>query len=96
MPEFAGFILAPLIIYFAFKLGAEGRGPSITRALACSHGLFLMTHIPVALLMTYALGFYALVWAAREKRLADRAFAVSLGISIALIISGDLLDSIIS
>jgi 6-pyruvoyl-tetrahydropterin synthase related domain len=85
MPEFAGFILAPLIIYFAFKLGTEGRARHYA-GLGLFHGLFLMTHIPVALLMTYALGFYALVWAARERdwRIALR---VSLGISIALIIS---------
>ena len=85
MPEFAGFILVPLIIYFAFKLGTEGRARHYA-GLGFFHGLFLMTHIPVAFLMTYALGFYALVWAARERdwRIALR---VSLGISIALMLS---------
>lgn len=84
MPEFVGFILVPLIIYFAFKLGAEGRARHYA-GLGLFHGLFLMTHIPVAFLMTYALGFYALVWAARERdwRIALR---VALGISIALML----------
>lgn len=85
MPEFVGFILVPLIIYFAFKLGTEGRARHYA-GLGFFHGLFLMTHIPVAFLMTYALGFYALVWAARERdwRIALR---LSLGVSIALMLS---------
>src|SRR5437773_6553752 len=85
MPEFVGFILVPLIIYFAFKVGAEGRARHYA-GLGLFHGLFLMTHIPVAFLMTYALGFYALVWAARARDWRI-AFRVSLGVSIALVLS---------
>lgn len=85
MPEFVGFILVPLIIYFAFKVGAEGRARHYA-GLGLFHGLFLMTHIPVAFLMTYALGFYALVWAARARDWRI-AFRVGLGVSIALVLS---------
>lgn len=85
MPEFAGFILVPLIMYFAFKVGTEGQLRHYA-GLGLFHGLFLMTHIPVAFLMTYALAFYALVWAARERNWRI-AFRMSAGISIALILS---------
>jgi hypothetical protein len=84
MPEFAGFVLVPLIVYFAFKLGADGHARYYA-GLGFFHGLFLMTHIPVAFLMSYALAFYAIVWAVRERnpRIAVRIFS---GIAIALIV----------
>jgi hypothetical protein len=86
MPELAGFVLAPLIIYFAFKLGSFGRARYYA-GLGFFHGLFVMTHIPVAFLMSYALMFYALVWAARERdwRIAVRIIS---GIAIAFVLSG--------
>ncbi|MEK6304437.1 MAG: 6-pyruvoyl-tetrahydropterin synthase-related protein [Acidobacteriota bacterium] len=76
MPEFVGFVLVPLIIYFAFKLGAYGRARYYA-GLGLVHGLFLLIHIPVAFLMTYALAFFAVVWAARERdpKIAVRVFA---------------------
>ncbi|HTG18178.1 MAG TPA: 6-pyruvoyl-tetrahydropterin synthase-related protein, partial [Blastocatellia bacterium] len=85
MPELAGFVLAPIIIYFAFKLGSFGRARYYA-GLGFFHGLFVMTHIPVAFLMSYALMFYALVWAARERdwRIAAR---ITSGIAIAFVLS---------
>jgi hypothetical protein len=86
MPELAGFVLAPLIIYFAFKLGSIGRARYYA-GLGFFHGLFVMTHIPVAFLMSYALMLYAVVWAARERdwRIAAR---ITSGIAIAFVLSG--------
>jgi uncharacterized membrane protein len=85
MPEFVGFILVPLIIYFAFKTASSGK-PRDLAGLGFCHGVFLMTHIPVAFLMTYALGFFGAVWAAKERdwRIASR---VASGIAIALALS---------
>lgn len=85
MPEFVGFILVPLIIYFAFRLGTEGKTRHYA-GLGFFHGLFLMTHIPVAFLMTYLLGFYAIVRAVRERdwRIALR---LGLGVSISIMLS---------
>lgn len=85
MPEFLGFILVPLIIYFAYKVGTNGTARHYA-GLGLFHGLYLMTHAPVALLLTYALGLYALVWAARKKdwRIVGR---LGIGISIAFIFS---------
>lgn len=84
MPEFVGFVLVPLIVYFAFKLGSDGRARYYA-GLGFFHGLFLVTHIPVAFLLSYALVFYAVVWAARQRdlRIAVRIFS---GIAIALLV----------
>lgn len=85
MPEFVGFILVPFIIYFAFKTASSGKARHLA-GFGLFHGVFLMTHIPVAFLMTYALGFFGIVWAAKERdwRIASR---VASGIAIALAIS---------
>lgn len=85
MPEVVGFILVPLIIYFAFKTAFYGKGRDLA-GLGLCHGVFLMTHIPVGFLMTYALGFFGIVWAAKEREWRI-AFRVSSGIAIALAIS---------
>jgi hypothetical protein len=85
MPEFIGFILVPLIIYFAFKTVSTGKARHLA-GLGFFHGVFLMTHIPVAFLMTYALGLLGIAWAVKERnwRIAAR---VAAGIVIALAIS---------
>ena len=80
MPQFMGFVFLPLIVYFAFKVGRWGRAYNYA-GLALFYGLFLMTHAPVALLTTYALAFYALVWAAREK---DWKIALRIGTGMAI------------
>lgn len=86
MPEFAGFVLVPLIVYFAFKLGESGQARYYA-GLGLVHGLFLMTHIPVAFLMSYALAVYALVWAFRDRD-AGIAIRIFLGMALALAVGG--------
>ena len=82
MPELQGFIFVPAALYFAYKLGVEGR-PRQYAGLAVFYGLFLMTHFPVAYLLTYTLALYAVVWAylARDIRIAVR---VAVGMIIGL------------
>lgn len=84
MPEIAGFVLVPLIVYFAFKLGSDPRARYYA-GLGFFHGLFLMTHIPVAFLMSYALAFYAVFWAVgqRDPKIAVRIFS---GIAFACVV----------
>jgi hypothetical protein len=87
MPEFIGFVLLPLIIYFAFKLGAVG-GAQHYAGLALFYGLHLITHFPVSYLFTYGLALYALVWAARDrdwKIVLRIAAGMALGLSLSAI-----------
>ena len=79
-PELIGFINIPLVLYFAYKVGTEGRWRHYA-GLAFFYGLHWLTHLPVALLFSYALAFYAVVWAARER---DLKIAVRIGIGMAL------------
>jgi hypothetical protein len=84
MPEFMGFILVPAIVYFAFKLGSSGR-LGYFAGLGFFHGLFLMTHFPVAYLMTYILAFYAVILAV-TKRDWRISFRIGSGIALALLL----------
>ena len=70
----------PLILYFAYKVGTEGRWRHYA-GLAFFYGLHWLTHLPVALMFSYALAFYAVVWAARER---DLKIAVRIGVGMAL------------
>ncbi len=79
-PELIGFINLPLILYFAYKVGTEGRWRHYA-GLAFFFGLHWLTHLPVALLFSYTMAFYAVVWAARER---DLKIAVRIGIGLAL------------
>jgi len=85
MPQFMGFVFLPLVIYFAFRLGSQSRARYYA-GLGLVYGVYLMTHFPVAYLMTYTLAFYALIWAAREKdwRIALR---IALGMAIGLMLA---------
>jgi hypothetical protein len=80
LPQFMGFIFLPLVVYFAFKVGSGGRAYDYA-GLALFYGLFLMMHSPVSLLMTYALAFYALAWAARDR---EWKIALRIGIGMAI------------
>ena len=87
VPQFVGYVFVPLIVYSAFKLGRRGRARHYA-GLGLTFGLYLLTHLPVALLLTYALGFYGMVWAAKERdhRIALRiAGGVSLGLLLGAI-----------
>ena len=80
MPEFIGFILVPAIIYFTFQLGTCGKARYFA-GLGFFHGIFILTHFPVAYLMTYALAFYAVSRAVRDR---DWKIAVRIGLGVAL------------
>ena len=84
MPELQGFIFVPLILYFAFKVGAEAKLRHYA-GLGLFYGLYLMTHFPVAYLFTYTLTLYGLIWAwrARDWKIALRiAVGMSLGLML--------------
>lgn len=66
LPQFVGYAFLPLIVYFAFKLGRQGRARYYA-GLGLTLGGYLLTHLPVAFMLTYALGFYGLVWSVRER-----------------------------
>ena len=80
MPELQGFILVPLILYFAFKAGAEAKALHIA-GLGLFYGLYLLTHFPVAYLLSYTLVVYALVWAFSAR---DWKIALRLGVGMGL------------
>lgn len=85
LPELQGFVLAPLIMYFAFKAGSRGRLTDYA-GLGLCQGVYYVTHFPVAYLMTYTVAFYALVWALSKKdwRILLR---VGIGMTLALAFS---------
>jgi len=85
LPEFAGFVLMPMIVYFFIKVGKRGKLNDYA-GLGLFYGLHLLTHLPVSYMFTYALAFYALVWAVSERdwRLLLRLAA---GMSLGLLLS---------
>jgi len=84
MPQLLGFTFLPLVLYFAFRSGAFGRARDYA-GLGLCYGLYLITHAPVSFLMTYAIAFYGLVWAARQRdwRVTVR---IAIGMSIGLLV----------
>ena len=80
IPELMGFILVPPIIYFAFKLATCGN-PRYFAGLGFFHGIYILTHFPVAYLMTYLLALYAVSLAVTER---DWRVAIRIGFGIAL------------
>lgn len=85
IPEFVGFVFIPVTLYCAYRLGVAG-GARWVAAVGLSHGLYLMTHLPVGYLFTYVLAFYALVWAARARDLKI-AIRIAAGMALALVVS---------
>jgi hypothetical protein len=79
-PEYMGFVFVPLILRFAYQLGSAGRLRHYA-ALGLLYGLYVMTHLPVSYLFSYALAFYALAWAFREK---DWKILLRIGLGMAL------------
>src|SRR5205085_4786432 len=68
-----------------YKAGSRGAWQHIA-GLGLMYGLHLLTHFPVGLMNSYALAFYALVWAlrARDRRILLR---IAAGMSLGLLIS---------
>jgi len=85
IPQFVGYAFMPVVIYFAYKLGSEGR-LRYYGALGGVHGVYLMSHMPVGYLFTYVLALYAVLWAAREKN-PRIAFRIAGGMAISLLVS---------
>lgn len=85
LPQFCGYCFLPLVIYFAFKLGKEGR-PRYVAGLGLMVGTYLLIHLPVSLMLIYGLAFYALVWSFRERdfRIALR---IAAGVFLGLLLS---------
>jgi hypothetical protein len=87
LPEIFGFIFMPLIFYFVYKAGSEGALRHYA-GLGLCYGLHLVTHFPVGVMFSYALAFYAVVWALRAKDwriLARIAIGMSIGLAISAI-----------
>jgi hypothetical protein len=84
LPQFVSYCLLPLVIYFAYRVGREGRARHFA-GLAFCYGLFLLTHMPVGLMLTYALGIYGLIWSYRERDLrVGIRLALGMGLGLAL------------
>ncbi|MGA9770336.1 MAG: 6-pyruvoyl-tetrahydropterin synthase-related protein [Blastocatellia bacterium] len=85
LPELMGFVFMPLTLYFAYKAGTAGRWRDYA-GLGFFYGIHLLTHLPVAVMFSYALAFYALVWAARERDLKI-AIRIAAGMALGLLVS---------
>lgn len=85
LPEYLSFVLLPLILYFFYRLGNEGRARYYAGLGVC-YGACLMIHIPIAYLLSFIIVIYALVWSAaqRDWRIALR---ISLGMAIGVLLS---------
>src|SRR5262249_54266237 len=85
LTEYAGFILLPLILRFAIKVGTEPRTLNYA-GLGLVYGIHLMTHMPVALMFSYGMVFFAIVWAA-QKRDLKILFRIGAGMAIGVLLS---------
>jgi hypothetical protein len=85
LPEFAGFALAPLIVYFAYKSGQFG-GARNYAGLGLTLGLHILTQLPLSIMLCYTLAFYSLAWAFKKRDLRV-VLRISVGMAIALAIS---------
>lgn len=85
IPQFLGYVFMPLVVYFAYRLGNEGR-LRYYAGLGFIYGLYLMTHFPISYLFTYTLALYAVLWAARERDVKI-AFRIACAMALGLLIS---------
>ena len=85
IPEYVGFAFLPLILYFAYKVGNNSCFRYYA-GLGLFYGLYLLTHMPVGYLFSYALALYAVLWSIRER---DRRIGLRIagGMAIGLLIS---------
>jgi uncharacterized membrane protein len=51
IPQFLGYIFMPLVLYFAYRLGAGG-GLRYYAGLGLIYGLYLLTHFPISYMFT--------------------------------------------
>jgi len=85
LTEYAGFILLPLILRFAIKVGTEPRTLNFA-GLGLFYGIHLMTHMPVALMFSYGMVFFAIIWAA-QKRDIRILFRIGAGMAVGVLLS---------
>ncbi|MEK6409157.1 MAG: 6-pyruvoyl-tetrahydropterin synthase-related protein [Acidobacteriota bacterium] len=85
VPQFIGYAFMPWMIYFAYRLGTQGRLIHYA-GLGLIYGLYVMTHLPVSYLFTYALALYAVLWAVRERNIRI-AFRIAVGMFLGLLVS---------
>lgn len=84
LPQFVGYVFVPLIFYFVYRLGRESR-PRYYAGLGLTFGLYLLTHLPVSLMLTYAIAFLAVVWSIRERDLRI-GIRIAVGLSLGLML----------
>src|SRR5262249_39464732 len=63
-----GYALMPWLLYSAYRLGSEGRLIHYATT-ALLFGSYLLTHLPVGYLFTFALAAYALLWSWQERNI---------------------------
>ena len=83
--QFVAYVFLPLELYFAYRVGREGRARDYA-GLGLVFGLHLLTHLPTGYLFTFALVVYALLWAAKagDWRIFYR---VARGMAVGLLLS---------
>jgi uncharacterized membrane protein len=79
LPELVGFVFVPLILLLALRAGTTGAMKWIA-ALALALGAYVMTHVPVAYLLTITLVAYAVLWAVLQR---DVRIALRIGAGVA-------------
>ena len=85
LSEFLAYVLLPLITLTALRLGRLGR-PRHYALFGLFYGVYLLTHIPTGILLTYTLAFFAIVWAAKERDLKV-GLRLAAGMTIGIMLS---------
>ena len=85
LAELLGYVLLPLITLFAVRLGRRGRLRHYA-LFGLFYGLYLMTHMPTGILLTYMLAFFAVVWAAKERDLKV-GLRLAVGMTVGILLS---------
>lgn len=67
LAEFAGAAVLPFVFAFTVRVCRHGGKKNIA-GLGASYALLILTHLPLAVIGSIAIGFYALVCLTREKR----------------------------
>ncbi|HEX5735103.1 MAG TPA: 6-pyruvoyl-tetrahydropterin synthase-related protein [Blastocatellia bacterium] len=85
LSEFLGYVLLPLIMLFALRLGSMGRLRHYA-LFGLFYGIYLLTHMPTGILLTYTLAFFAVVWTAKERDLKV-GLRLAAGMTVGLMLS---------
>jgi hypothetical protein len=85
LAEFLAYVLLPPITLFALRLGREGRLRHYA-LFGLLYGLYLFTHMPTGVLLSYTLAFFTVVWAAKERDLKI-GLRLAIGMAIGIMLS---------